>query len=329
MKKFLKTALLAAAVSALCMGVANAKVYKFATNFPDDGAPGRLLTEFAQNVQDKTDGRVKFKFFWNGTLGGQGQYLQQIKSGVVDLGVVNSAELESIVPEVGVLNLPYVFKDTDDYAKVMLDDGIYGMLQNFTHNGGVELTGFLNNATRGIYSKKPINSIEDLKGLKIRTNASQVYIDMFAAWGAVATPIDFSEVFASLQQGLIDGAEGGLAGMYEMNFGEVAPYGVNTDHARLTDFVISSTKFAGKVGEEDMKIVNDEMRKTIVKSMKYVDDNAARSIKLAVTEKGCTIVDIDKAPLMKAVEPIYEKAAQNPVQKPLLEAIFKLQGREI
>lgn len=320
---------MAVTLAACTCAVAQAATYKFATNIQSDSAPGLLLNEFAQNVEQRTDGDVKIRFFWNGTLGGQGQYLQQIKSGVVDMGIVNSAELENIVPEMSAVNLPYVFPSTEVYAKVFADKTVQDMMVSAVADKGLVLAGYLNNGSRDVYASREMKSVADLKNMKIRTSASDTYIKTFASVGAVATPTDFSEVFAALQQGLVDGAEGGLAAMYEMNFAQVAKYGLRTGHARLTDFIIASTRVEKKMGDDNYKIVMEEFQRISEKSMDFVEKHIAKSVQKAIDEKGAVINDCDIKPFIQAVEPIYVEAAKDPVKKPLLEAIFKVQGRTI
>ena len=244
------------------------------------------------------------------------------------MGIINSAILENISPEMGVLNLPYVFLSTDYYAKSLQDPFIYGTLKDSIAKNGFMLTGYLNNAVRGIYSNKELKTLEDLKGLKIRTNPSDTYIKMFACWNAVATPTDFSEVFSALQQGLIDGAEGGVQALYDLNFAEAAKYGLLTEHSRLTDFIVNSNKFAQKTGK-DYEIVLDEMYKVGQYSMEFIDKVAAESIELAKEKKGAVIHTVDKTKFIDAVKPIYDDVAKDPAKKPLLEAIFKIQGRTL
>lgn len=328
MKKLLKSVVAIALAACVCTA-AQAKTYKLAFNGPEDGAPGLLVQEFTKAVAERTDDRVKVKVFWNGTLGSQGQYLQQIKSGVIDMGLVSSAELENIVPELAAVNLPYVFPNTDVYAEVFADENIKNIMKESMKNKGLVFGAYLNNAARDIYSSKELKSIDDLKGLKIRTSPAETYIKMFTAFGAVPTPLDFSEIFSSLQQGLIDGAEGGLAALYELNFSQVAKYGLKTGHSRLTDFIICSSRVEGKMGAEDFKIVQEEFEKISQKSMKFVDDHMAVSIQKAIDENGAIIHDCDVTPFMEAVKPIYKEAAADPVKKPLLEAIFKKQGRTL
>lgn len=328
--KFFKKLMAAAAITAVAatVSVAQARVYKFATNIPEVGYTGQLLNDFAAKVAERTDGRVKFKIFWNSSLGGADQYLQQIKSGVIDMGIINSAVLENVAPEMGVLNLPYVFLSTDYYSQCLKDPFISKTLKDSIARNGFMLTGYINNATRGIYANKELKSFEDLAGMKIRTNASDTYIKMFKYFGAVATPTDFSEVFSALQQGLIDGAEGGVQALYDLNFAEAAKFGLLTDHSRLTDFIVNSEKFAKRLGD-DYQVVLDEMQKMGDYSMEFIDKVSADSMKLAVSEKGCVIHEVDKTKFIDAVQPIYEETLQDPAKKPLLEAIFKIQGREI
>lgn len=329
MKLFKKLMIAASIVATVATASeALARTYKFATNIPEIGYTGKMLKEFAQKVEDRTEGRVKLKIFWNSSLGGADQYMQQIKSGVIDMGIINSAVLENVAPEMGVLNLPYVFLSTDGYAKCLKDPFIDGTLKEAIAKNGFMLTGYINNATRGIYSNKELKSFEDLKGLKIRTNPSDTYIKMFKAFGAVATPTDYSEVFSALQQGLIDGAEGGVQALYDLNFAEASRFGLLTDHSRLTDCIVNSNKFAERLGD-DYKVIQEEMQAMSDYSMEFIDKVSAESMKLAVSEKNCVIHEVDKTKFIEAVQPIFDETMQDPVKKPLLEAIFKIQGREI
>ena len=330
MKLMKKLAIAGAIVlGAMSLNAAQAKVYKFATNIPEIGDTGHLLQDFSKKLDERTDGRVKLKIFWNSSLGGADQYLQQIKSGVIDIGFINSSILENLIPEMGALNLPYVFLSTDYYQKCLEDPYIFQTLKDATAKNGFMLAGYVNNYTRSIYANKELKSFEDLKGLKIRTNPSDSYIKMLKAFGAVATPTDFSEVFSALQQGLIDAAEGGAQALYELNFAEAAKYAILTEHTRLTDFIVNSEKFAKRVGEEDYKIFLEELQELGRISMKVIDEKAERSLELAVSEKGCVIHAVDNTKFIEAVQPIYEEAKQDPNKRPLLEKIFEIQGRTL
>ncbi len=327
MKRLTSALIIASALSATAFGV-QARTYKLATNVPADGAPGQMLQEFADNVKAKTDGRVEFRIFWNGTLGGQEQYIQQVQSGVIDAGLINSGTLENLVPEVGVLNLPYMFRSTTEYETTLLNPEVQKVIQAAAEDKKLNMLGFLNNGFRNIYTTKEVKTLEDLQGLKIRTVPSETYIKTFRAFGAVATPMDFSEIYPALQQGLIDGAEGGLGALWELKFGEVTKFGLRSEHTRLTDFVLTSPRFVKRVGD-DYPTIQKEFEKISSKSVEFIENMIADSEKKAEQNMGVKINTIDKEVLIERVQPIYKETAQNPAKKPLLETILKVQNRSL
>ncbi len=306
---------------------AEAATYRFATNVSEDSTAGQLIGEFAAAVAKRTDGRVQFKMFHNGVLGEQAQYLQQIQSGVVDLGLVNSGTLETVVPAVGVMNLPYVFRSSEEYAKVMTDADVKAKLDAAALNSRIVPLGFLSSGFRSIYTTKPVSDFEGLKGLKLRAISSPTYTEMVRLFGAVPTPLPFGELYPGLQQGIVDGAEGGLAGLYVAKFGEVAKYALVTNHTRLTDYVVTSTRFKQRIGENDFALVGEEFQKISLKSIDFADKTEAEQLAKAVAELGVTVTSTDLKPFMTAVEPMYAAARGDAAKKPVIEAIFALTGR--
>ncbi len=316
-------------IGALLLSVSalQAKTYKFATNIPSKDAEGVLLMELSDNIKKRTEGRVKFRFFWNGSLGNQAQYLQQVQSGVIDLGLANSATLENLAPEIAAINLPYVFRDLKEYEDTMLHPEVAKIIEDSVASKNVYMMGFLSNGFRSVYTTKPTSSLADLKGLKIRTVSSDTYVSLVRAMGAVPTPMGFGEVYSALQQGIIDGAEGGLAGLWDLKFGEVTKYALRTEHTRLTDFLIASEKFTTSVSSDDMVIVKEEFLNAAKKSFAAVAEQVRKSELLAASELGVQFTKIDKKPLIASMQPIYDKALANPIKKGLLETILRIQGR--
>ena len=326
MKGF-KTKLLLLGALVLASTNLHAKTYKFAANIPSEDAAGTLLTEMGQNIEDRTEGRVRIRFFWNGTLGGQAQYLQQIQSGVIDMGLVNSATLENLAPEITPINLPYIFRDLEEYESTMLHPEVNQQIYNSVASKKVYPMGFLSNGFRSIYTTRPVTSLEELEGLKLRTSPSDTYMNLIRAIGGVPTPMDFGEVYPALQQGIIDGAEGGLAGLWEVKFGEVSKYALRTEHTRLTDFVVSSERFLKSLSDEDKAIVEEEFLNTTKKSFVAVAEQIEQSESLAASELGVQYTVIDKEPLIARMQPMYDDALADPVKSELLETIFTIQER--
>jgi TRAP-type C4-dicarboxylate transport system substrate-binding protein len=190
--------------------------------------------------------------------------------------------------------------------------------------------GFLSSDFRSIYTTIPVENFEDMQKLRLRlrTMPSQTYIEMLGRFGAVATLLPFGELYSAMQQGVVDGAEGGLAGIYQAKFGEVAKYALVTEHTRLTDFVVTSMKFQNSLSPHDLAIVNEEFEKVSLKSVAYAEQNEATSMKKAEDEMGVIFVRVDKTPFIQAVVPMYRAAREDEAKRLLLEAIFESQGRE-
>jgi len=317
----------AALTLAIATATAHAATFRLATNVTDDSTAGKLLAELAESVGTRTEGRVKFKMFHNGVLGEQGQYLQQIQSGVVDAGLVNSGTLETVVPAVGVMNLPYIFRTSEEYGKVMTDPSVIKTLDDAAVTQKINVLGFISSGFRSIYTTKPVTDFAGLEGMKLRSIASPTYTEMVKLFGAVPTPLPLGELYSGLQAGVVDGAEGGLAGLWVAKFGEVAKYALVTNHTRLTDFVVISNGLASKVSEADLAVIREEFERITLKSIQFADKSEADQLQQAVEKMGVTVTKTDLAPFVAAVQPMYEAARSDAAKKPLIEAIFHVTGR--
>ncbi|MEM5477421.1 TRAP transporter substrate-binding protein DctP [Pacificibacter sp. AS14] len=307
---------------------AMADIYRLATNVSETSTAGQLLTEFADAVAERTEGRVEFRMFNDGVLGEQAQYFQQIQRGVIDAGLVNSGTLENVAPAVGVMNLPYVFRTSEEYAQVMTAADVQKALFDATAEHNVVPLGFISSGFRSIYTTSPVESFEDIQGMKLRAIASPTYMEMLSLFGAVPTPLPFGELYAGLQQGIVDGAEGGLAGLYVAQFGEVAKYALLTNQTRLTDFVVTSNRFNDSVDPADLAIVREAFEVISLKSIEFSDASEAADLQKAVDEMGVQVIDVDTAPFIDAVHPMYEAARADDAKQALIEAIFAIEHRD-
>ncbi len=305
-----------------------AETYRLATNVSETSTAGQLLKEFADSVNERTEGRVEFRMFNDGVLGEQAQYFQQIQRGVIDAGLVNSGTLENVAPAVGVMNLPYVFRTSEEYAEVMTAPAVQDALFDATAEHNVVPLGFISSGFRSIYTTSPVESFEDIQGLKLRAIASPTYMEMLTLFGAVPTPLPFGELYAGLQQGIVDGAEGGLAGLYVAQFGEVAKYALLTNQTRLTDFVVTSNRFNDTVDAADLAIVREEFEVISLKSIAFSDESEAADLQSAVDEMDVQVIEVDTAPFIEAVRPMYEDARADEAKKGLIEAIFAIENRD-
>lgn len=303
--------------------------FKIATDIQADGTAGRLLSEFASKVEARTDGRVRFKLFHGGVLGDQLQYFQHIQRGVVDIGLINSASLESVIPALGVMNMPYLFRDADEYRKVMADDHFRQTLFESALKHRFTFLGFISSDFRSIYSVKKLDSISDLKSQRLRTIASPTYVEMLDRFGAVPTVISFGELYSAMQQGVVDGAEGGVAGLLEAKFCEVAKQVLLTEHTRLTDFVVASTELKNRMTIEDYQIMIEEFDAISQRSIDYAEDSEAKAKQKLVENFNVKFSTVNKEELILRVEPMYRAAMQDNEKRRLLNAVFLIEKREL
>lgn len=304
------------------------KTFKIATSVQANGTAGKLLQQFAENVEKRSQGALKFKIFHGGILGDQLQYFQHIQRGVIDIGLINSASLESVIPSLGVMNMPYLFRSVDEYREVMNNQSFRQTLFQSAKKHNFGFLGYISSDFRSIYSTRPMKSIDDLASLRLRTISSPTYMEMLSRFGAVPTALSFGELYAGMQQGVVDGAEGGIAGIHQAKFSDVAKHVLLTEHTRLTDFVISSLKFEQSLSESERRIINEEFTVISNKSITFAEDGEAFAIKKLIDEEGVTFYPVDKDVLINAVKPMYLEHMQDSDKAPLLKAIFKIEGRE-
>ncbi|MDR1731564.1 MAG: TRAP transporter substrate-binding protein [Synergistaceae bacterium] len=186
--------------------------------------------EFKERVEKYSDGTIKIDIFPNNELASGRQAVEAVQFGTIDIALESSMAVTNFEKAFGVLDMPFLFPDRDVVYKV-LDGEIGKTLAQKLENKNLQLLYFWDNGFRNISnSKRPINSAEDLKGLKIRVPESKVYIATFEALGAIPTPMAFSELFAALQLKTVDGQENPNGHMIAYKLYEVQPYFAITHH---------------------------------------------------------------------------------------------------
>lgn len=292
---------------------ASAATLRFATNTPPDGTiSGQLIKEFADRVGEETDKRVRVRVFWSGSLGSQQEYLQQIQTGIIDFGLVGSATLENIEPAYSVLNMPYLFETVEDYRKVMNSDYVQNKLYSSTEESGFESFGYISNGFRSIISTKPVNSLDEIGKLKIRSMDSKTFIESLKIIGVNPIPMNFGDVYPAMQQGIVDGADMNLSAFWDSNYGEIATYGIRTEHVRLTDLIVMSERMKKKVSPEDLVTIRNIMKDISDKSIDLVKEDQTKSVKLAEEKFDVKILDVDKHELKQKFAGFYKTFEQNP-----------------
>lgn len=212
--------------------------------------------KFKEIVEQKTNGKIKVELYPNGQIGQDKELLEKMKLGAIEGGVIGTEPLATWAPKIQVINLPYLFKDRDTAYRVL--DGKIGdeIFAEQPKQNGIRLLAYFENGYRNFTNNvRPINTVADLKGLKIRVSNSPVSISIVKALGANPTPMGFGEVYTALEQKVVDGQENPLALIDSSKFYEVQKYLAITNHIYSPCVLLVSEKFYQSLPEDLQKAV--------------------------------------------------------------------------
>lgn len=269
---------------------------------------GRIILYFADKVAERSKGSLKIQVFHQETLGSERVLFEGMRLGTVDMAKVTTSVTSNTVPEFGIFDLPYLFRDLDHLLQV-LNGPLGKQLLAKVESVGVKGLFWMEQGTRSIYTaKSPVRSLADLKGMKIRVIESPIMVDTINALGAAATPMPFGELYTSLRQGVVDGAENAPDAVYVAKHYEVAKFYTMTEHFRVpTQFMISMSTW-GRLSEEHRQIILDASKDAEEWGKSLYSQEAAEYLK-KLRAAGMEIIEVDREPFRKAVEPVYQKHA--------------------
>ncbi|WP_105384008.1 TRAP transporter substrate-binding protein [Neorhizobium alkalisoli] len=286
-----------------------------------DGYPTVEAVKYMGELLSKsTNGRIKIQVMNNSVLGSEKDTIEQTRFGVIDMNRVNAAPFNNLVPQTTVLGLPFLFRSTEHMHKVV--DGPIGeeILKAFEPHGLVGLA-YYDSGARSFYTtKKPIQKLADLKGMKIRVQQSDLWIAMMQAFGANPTPMPMGEVYSSLETGVVDGAENNWPSYESARHYEVAKNYTLTQHSLNPEILVMSKLSWDKLSPEDQKAVRQAAKESTTK-MRELWAAREKSSEAKVRAGGSNVIEVNKEEFAAAMKPVYDKFVTDPKQKALLEQI--------
>ena len=311
----------AAAVTALMTASAMAQTVLRSSDTHPDGYPTvDAVKYFGELVKERTQGRYSVEVYHSAQLGQEADTIEQVRSGVIDLNRVSMAPWNSLVPLTMIPSLPYLFTSPDHARKVMASEIGDEIAKGFDAHGVVVLA-FYDGGARSFYnSKKPINTVADLAGLKFRVIQSDVFVDMVAALGATATPMPYGEVYSSIETGVIDGAENNFPSYESAKHFEVAKNYSLDEHTIVPEVFVMSKTAWDKLTPEDQAIFKQAGKESMEKQWELWDARVAQSRKL-VEDAGSQITTPEKQAFIDAMKPVYDKYVNTPELKDLVARI--------
>ncbi|SUA99442.1 TRAP-type mannitol/chloroaromatic compound transport system, periplasmic component [Pannonibacter phragmitetus] len=320
---FMKIAKAALLASVMMTGAATAceTTLRSSDTHPDGYPTVEAVKAMGKLLEERTGGKLCIEVFHSAQLGQEKDTIEQTKFGVIDMNRVSMGPFNNLVEETKVVSLPYIFRSVDHMHKVM--DGPIGeeILTAFEPHGYVGLA-FYDGGSRSFYNaKKPIETIDDLKGMKVRVMQSDIFVDMMSALGANATPMPYGEVYSSIQTGVIDGAENNWPSYESSGHFEVAGYYTLDEHLIVPEVLVMSKASWDKLSAEDQATVR-QAAKDSVPMMREMWQAREKASEEKVRAAGATVVtDIDKQPFIDAMKPVYEKHVTSEKLKDLVARI--------
>jgi len=314
--------LIAIAVLALSASTAMARTFRSAEVHAKDYPTNRAVMHMSEELSKATGGKDTIKIFGDSALGSEKDTVEQVKIGALDMVRVNTAAFNGIVPESMVPALPFLFRDIEHFRKTMYGPQGDKILAAFDKAGFVGLALYESGA-RSIYAKKPIKSLADTKGLKLRVQPSDLWVSLVGAMGASATPMPFAEVYTGLKTGLLDAAENNYPSYDEAKHFESAPVYSETMHSMAPEVLVFSKKIWDTLTPEEQAAI----RKAAKASVPYyvtLWEAKEKDAKAAVIKGGAKIVpaaEIDRKSFVEAEKPVWEKFANTPELKALVTDI--------
>src|SRR3984957_15192220 len=301
----------AATLPPLSPASAQAKATFKASDVQPAGYPTVAATEsMGKKLEAANSGRLSVQMFPSAQLGGEKETIEQTQIGAIQLLRVSAGALGPIVDDINVVNMPFLFKNMAHAEKMMDDEIGQDLLDKITANANANLVAlcWMDSGARSLYNtKRPIKSIDDVKGLKFRVIGNPIFIDMMNALGGNGVAMGYDQVFSALQTGVIDGAENNPPSYVFSNHYTTAKYLSLTEHLVIPEVLVFSKRAWGNLSADDQNLLKKFAREAQLEERELWNKYEQQAMEKAKAA-GCQIVEIaDKTPFQNAVKPVWDK----------------------
>ena len=271
-------------------------------------------------VAERTGGRIKLQMFHSRQLGDEKDTLEQTRFGVIDMTRVNTAPLNNLVPATLVAGLPFLFRDTAHMQKVM-DGPIGDEIGAGTAAHGLVTLCYYDSGARCFYTRaRAVRTPDDLKGMKVRVQQSDMWVALMRAFGANATPLPFGEVYSAIQTGVVDGAENNVPTYFTSRHFEVAKHYALTEHSLSPEILAMSKRSFDKLAKPDQEIVRQAAKES-VPHMRALWAKLEEDARRQAAAGGAEFAEADKQAFAKLVQPVYDQFVKDARLRGLVERI--------
>lgn len=286
----------------------------------DDYPTVAAVRHMSDQLKQRSNGKFTIKVFNKSALGSEKETLDQVKIGALDMNRVNISSLNAICPKSLVPTMPFLFNSIEHMRKVL--DGPIGdeILKGCEHQGLVGLA-FYDSGARSIYAKKPVRTLADVKGMKMRVQQSDLWVALVNAMGANATPMATAEVYTGLKTGVIDAAENNEPSYEGFKHYEAVKYYSYTQHSMAPEMLVMSKAVFDKLSPAEQAMFRSAAKESVTFQRQKWDEQTAKAIEV-VSKAGVEWVkDVNKAEFQNAMKPVYDKFMTTPDLQRLVKAV--------
>jgi tripartite ATP-independent transporter DctP family solute receptor len=315
--------LLLAAVVAV--PVAQGREFRVADTQSEDYPTVQALQRMAREIEERTGGRHRIRVFHSRQLGEEKETIEQTRVGAIDLNRTNVAPLGSLISSANVLSLPFLFRSFDHLHKVL--DHAVGeeILAGFQRHGVVGLT-YYDSGARSIYNTvRPVRTLADMKGLRIRVQQSELMMSMIKALGAEPIELPYGQVLTGLQAKLIDGAENNWPSYVSTGHYKLAQHYTLTEHTMGPEVLVMSLRAWESLSADDQSVFRDAARKSSMFMRELWLGWEERSRQQARAAGNVITSNFDRKPFEQSMSAIHAQAMMDPELRHLIERIRQVQ----
>ena len=317
-KRIVSTILCTGMVAVLAAGCGNSsgtgakkRIIRVALSQSEEHPEYKGLVKFKDYIESELGDKYEVQIFPNELLGGQTKAIELTQTGAVDFTVAGTPNLEIFADVYEVFSMPYLFTSEEAYFAAMNDTDYMNKVYASTEDTGLQVVTWYNVGTRNFYAKKPINTPDDMKGMKIRVQQSPASIKMAKAFGAAASPMSFGEVYTAIQQGVIDGAENNELALTDNKHGEVAKYFTYSKHQMIPDVLIANYKFLNGLSDSDRKVFEKAAQISTDTELAEWDKDVKAAKKTAEKDMGVTFIEPDINEFKDKVKNVQEEMLED------------------
>lgn len=286
---------------------------KIAYETPPASNLGKGIEYFKELVEKGSNGEIQVKIYHSGSLGRAVQLLEAMKAGAVEMSLCGFSPMTTFDQRLGVFDLPFLIRGWDHGERILYGPVAADLDEKWLKKTGIRSLGWTTSGIQGFYnSKKPILALADLKGLKMRTMESPVKVMAMNAYGSKAVVVGFTEFYAAMQQGVVDGGENSIETYQSAKHYEVAKYYTESNHVMLPAPILVAEKFFQRLSPKNQKVVASAGLTAVKKIYQMTRDDVANRKEMA-RKGGAELFQLnpgEREKFEKAVLPVYEKVAE-------------------